>query len=429
MIRVALIDRTSEQRLKLARLVNDVIRNDSFPSYLSSQIDAFPISIQELHFNEDPHIIVLGNSVSSEDIQYIRKLYPRAEILAESDDTSVAKLEKLISAGADDVFKFSIQPQDLIKRILSLQKGDYKNKSGKLILVDSGKGGVGITTFVSALGDFLASSDIKVAILDFDEESQDLSRFLGVRPYLNENLELILSHKRPVLPDYVFQCLQKVWDNKLLYCMTPCDLLSNSNLLDIERLISILGIIEQSFEFTIIDIGNADTKIRSLLYRLADDVLYLVSRDPALVHSSLARLKKMISQEKTSYDYQVKLIKIGSYISRLYDKMINDEVAKIFALEQVQWLHTIVPWDRNVSSWPASGFSSLKCSSRNYKNSITEIGNIYLNNKIENKNKLNINSVIRGILNPAIRLPEVSNHNPPLEIPLKGLVSPLQISS
>ena len=66
----------------------------------------------------------------------------------------------------------------------------------QLILVDAGKGGLCVTSVVAGLGDALAAHGKRVLTIDLDMETQDLSRFLQTRPFVNENLQLLLEEQR-----------------------------------------------------------------------------------------------------------------------------------------------------------------------------------------------------------------------------------------
>ena len=62
----------------------------------------------------------------------------------------------------------------------------------------------------------------RVILVDLDFETQDLSRFIQARPYINENLQTLIDQTAPVTSDTVKECLTKVWlDEPNLEVLAP----------------------------------------------------------------------------------------------------------------------------------------------------------------------------------------------------------------
>src|SRR5882757_6708104 len=74
-------------------------------------------------------------------------------------------------------------------RALNRRRTIWRNQMGKVIVVTSGKGGVGKTTSTAALGAALARTGKNVVVVDFD---------VGLR-----NLDLVMGAERRVVYDLI----------------------------------------------------------------------------------------------------------------------------------------------------------------------------------------------------------------------------------
>jgi len=368
MLNIVVLDRSAESRNRIARQINEFLQSDLKDGGLLPRVSIKPLSRHEMKFHAAPDICIVGEEIIQEEItelHNIRKLLPDSALLVRTPASlqNLAIIEQLARLGADDTMQEDITAPEFLKKLIMLSRKTAKTKSGKLIIVDSGKGGVGVSSVSAGLAEALIDKGKKVALLDFDFETQDLSRFLQVRPYINENLQLLLSGNRPVTEEFVNESLVQVWhDEPNLYCMPP--VAESEDLYDgrapyAKTLMSVLEILDSTFDCVIIDTGCARGSILKTLYRLADKVLFLVNNDPATLYSAVDRVAKM--KVLMSPNAQLTIADNGSFHGSvktgLSHKILKEEFLRASRLQENSWSESIIPFSSGGSRWPGSGMT------------------------------------------------------------------------
>ena len=193
MLELLILDKTAESRNKIRNRLCDFIYTGSQSVDILPRISVKTISVEELSFQKSPKLILLGSEILSKDrgiVSDVKTLFPDIVIVAWINE-SLNKLfiiEDLARLGVADIFLDNISANEFFRKLIILVRKTNKKSNSKIIIVDSGKGGSGVTSIVSALGEIYLDKDKKVLLVDCDVESQDLSRFLQVRPFINENL-------------------------------------------------------------------------------------------------------------------------------------------------------------------------------------------------------------------------------------------------
>ncbi len=364
MLKIAVIDHSAESRNRILEKLNQFLQSDSLELEIVPRINLQPYSIEEIRFKSAPEIIILGDELLVKDptkLSNIRKLLPDTPIIIKINKQleSLASVEQFARMGADDTISDSTTAGEFLRKVILLARRADKTKSGKLIVVDGGKGGVGVTTIAAGLAEALVAQNKKVALLDFDFETQDLSRFLQTRPFINENLQMLLDRTRPVTQEFVEQCLVKVWsDVDTFYCMPP--VAESEDLYDMRALygrtlISILEILDASFDYIVVDVGAARGGILKALYRVADKVLFVVNNDPASLYASVDKILKM--RGLITPTAQLKVIENTLLSSGLPNKFMRAEFLRAAKLDINDWCSKGINYSKNGQKWPASGSS------------------------------------------------------------------------
>lgn len=362
MLKIVVLDNSAESRSRITERLNQVFQSDLSDLDLLPNLSVKPLSLRELKFNSAPDICIVGDEISSDDsgqIATVRKHFPQSAILVSLGAAafkSLAFIEQLIRLGADDVFASEISSQDLLRKIVIWARKAGPKRKGKLVLFDSAKGGTGVTTTVATLGEILLESDKKVALLDMDFDTQDLSRFLQARPFTNENLQLLLDGQRPVSQEFVAQCLSRIWAEDELYCMSPAgdsEVLNQLSSTHSRVMMAILETLDADFDCVLVDIGSARGPLLRLLYRVADKVVLVLNNDPATLYASVDRFGKIKTHLASPSD--IVILENCSTKHGLPNHLLRKEFNRAAGIDVENWSPLAVPFCRFGSRWPGSG--------------------------------------------------------------------------
>ncbi|MCB9029479.1 MAG: AAA family ATPase [Deltaproteobacteria bacterium] len=377
MLRLIVVDISAESRSKLVEQITLFQQLEAQSTSLLPKISVKPLSLEELKFHATPDACLLGPQLIAEDISTvakIRKLLPDTPILTflnESQEDLVL-IEDLARLGADDTISNTITSLDFFKKIILHCRKSRKTSKGELVLVDSAKGGLGVTSLASAIAEELVRDDKKVALIDFDFETQDLSRFLQAKPFINENLQLLLDGSRPITEEFVEQCLVQVWDEEDLYCMPPCG--ETEDLYDYHAgyariLISILEVLDEIYDAVVIDVGCARGSILKTLYRVADKVAFVINNDPAALYASISKA----GQIKSLMAPNARLVFVENMPAKegLPTAVLKNELGFALKDENLNWYPLQIPNCNAGHRWPGSGDTLFSRGSKELQRSIT----------------------------------------------------------
>lgn len=362
MIRIAVIDYSAEARSRILEQLDTFLRSDIPEIQLAPRISLKPLSIQEINFHSAPDVCLIGPELINKEmteISRIKKLFPNTPILVWLDQqlSNLNVIEQIARQGADDFLSFDTSAQYFFKRLLILSRKTIRQSSGKLIVVDGGKGGVGVTTVVAALAELVSSKAQKVVIVDCDFETQDCSRFLQCRPFINENLRLILDEERAISEESVDQCLSLVWqDDKFLRCMAAVadnDDLYNPKSNATRIFMSVLEILDSSNDLVVIDIGCARSNLQKMLYRVADKLIFVINDDPASFYASVEKLTRARSQ--LSAGAQLCVLENNVGLSGLGNRLLRKEFSRAAKIVDSQWSPEPISFCKVGQRWPGSG--------------------------------------------------------------------------
>ena len=366
MIRIVVVDLSAESRSKIVAQLSSFLNLEAKELNFIPRISIKPLSLQELKFHAAPEICVLGEelvSTNPAEIAQIKRFLPNTPLLAQTarHACNLAVVEQLARLGADDVMPPDISATDFLRKVVLLARRNLKQGDGKLILIDAGKGGVGVTTLTAALGEALFQRGKSVALIDCDFETQDLSRFLQVRPFMNENLRLLLDEQRAVTEEAVSECLGSIIDGETGFvCMPPPDQsddLYDSNSRAGQVLFAVLEILDSRYDCVLVDMGSARGAVQKVLYRVADKVVFVVSNDPSCFYASVDRVRRCRSL--LSADAQLLMVENSTAQGGLSNRALRSEFNEAAKLNDNEWADRPVPFCRAGSHWPGSGESLL----------------------------------------------------------------------
>ncbi|MRR06620.1 MAG: CobQ/CobB/MinD/ParA nucleotide binding domain-containing protein [Deltaproteobacteria bacterium] len=122
-----------------------------------------------------------------EEIQYLLTNHPQLSVIVSSFEKNPEWILKLMRAGAVEYLLRPINQDELIQALTKVgrfwfAKPPTENKQGKIIAVYYPTGGVGVTTVAVNLAAGLATDPAKVALVDLNLLTGDISTFLDVNP-------------------------------------------------------------------------------------------------------------------------------------------------------------------------------------------------------------------------------------------------------
>ncbi|MBN9072142.1 MAG: septum site-determining protein MinD [Rhizobiales bacterium] len=151
---------------------------------------------------------------------------------------------------------------------------------GKVVVVTSGKGGVGKTTSTAALGAALAQTGLKVALIDFD---------VGLR-----NLDLVMGAERRVVFDLVnvtqgaaklSQALIRDKRIETLYLL-PASQTRDKDALTEEGVAHVVGALREKFDYVLCDSPAGIERGAQLAMRFADEAVIVTNPEVSSVRDS-----------------------------------------------------------------------------------------------------------------------------------------------
>lgn len=380
MLQIAVVDLGAASRQELCT---------RYQSYVRQQFEQFPLlptySIQpfapnELSFNGTPDIFIVGPELVRADIlevSRLRALYPQTTIFVAVDDdlSSLSSIEQLARLGADDVLLSHMAAEDFVRKLVLLSRKRPIESHGSLIVVDGAKGGVGVTTVTAAIGEALAVQGHSVALIDGDFESQDLSRFLQSRPFINENLRLLLDEQRPVTKEFVDHCTVRMWAELPNLSVVPpppeADDLWAPSTRQARIFTQFLEILQNSNRYIVVDLAALRGLFRDVLYRAADTLLCVVNNDPASLFASLDRVERI--RRGAGAEARLSLVENGSFGIGVSNDLLRTEFARAAHLDDSSWMPCTIPFCTKGAAWPASGGTLLSVASGKTAKSLQKI--------------------------------------------------------
>jgi MinD-like ATPase involved in chromosome partitioning or flagellar assembly len=379
MIEVVVIDVSASVRLELHDEISQSLSSKEMPPYLPPQVSVVPLSIQELQFRDKPKLAFLGNSFSHGDlheIRPIRRLLPETLLIlnCKTLPNDPHFLDEVFSLGVDDVIIGGITVSNLMPKLIRVSRDTKSQASGKILLIDGAKGGVGTTAVAGAIVDGLSLTGKKSAIIDLDIDSRDLSRFLRARPLYNDSLEEILKGDLNVSPESVSRCFLPIADNGNFTVMTPalpCGEHADARHPLAQRFFSVLKSAHALFDYLVIDAGSARGTFLECLYKISDKIILVTNNDPATLFATVEKLNLSVKTNGSTTNV-VTVINAPS-TSGLPLSLISNQLANLIGVTSLQDEILTLPKCEKAARWPASGQTMLGLGNKRFRRKYKEL--------------------------------------------------------
>ncbi|NMC62573.1 MAG: MinD/ParA family protein [SAR324 cluster bacterium] len=366
MIRIVIVDSSAESRKRIMDELNACFALDPSQLQFFPKLSITPLDPEELRFHRIPDICIVGSKMLIEEIgelTRVRRLFPNTAILVRCNGQfdSLSMVEHLARLGADDILPANLNSLELLRRIILHARSATRTRNGMLILIESGKGGLGVTSIAAALGEAFLNYGKKTLLVDFDFDTQDLCRFLQARPFFNETLGALINQSKPIVQEVVEDCIIPVWpDDDRFFVMPPpvsCEEIFESNNSSLRNLVSVFEVLDSLFDVIIVDTGAARGALRKTLYRIADRLLFVINNDPASMFASVERISDALISISPSAE--VNVLHNAPQKHGLPLNLVESEISRATRLDKARIISKCIPFSKNASSWPGSGQTLL----------------------------------------------------------------------
>ncbi len=201
-----------------------------------------------------------------------------------------------------------------------------KPRQTRVIVISSGKGGVGKSTIALNMSLLLCEQNKKVILMDADMGLANLDIMLGIMP------EYTIQHVmqgRKRLKDIIMDGPAGL---KIIPGGSGINELANLNDNDISRLIQELGKVDGEYDYMIIDTGAGIARNVISFLLAADDVIMVTTAEPTSLTDAYGTIKTIIRQ---SYAGTIYLI-----VNKVTDKYEGIMVAEKFKIACKKFLAT-----------------------------------------------------------------------------------------
>lgn len=360
MLHIAAIEIHAAGRHELVRKLNALIEAAGSSPHLIPPISIRPVAPEEAAFLHAPEVVIAGPVLceeSPDSLRRFRSLFPEAYLIGMLADHTdqLGRAEALASRGVDELMSVSIAAVQFLQRLIVLNRSLASSRRGKLILVDGAKGGVGATSIAAGIGEMLATLGHSTALVDLDSDTQDLSRFLGARPYLNDTLQMILNQQSPLTKENMAQSLVQVGDEAAPFSLVPPVMTPYATLSPMtpagKSFLAFLQMIDSEYNYTIIDLAHAGPDLRLSLLRGADKVVVVVNGAPSTLHGAA---QKITTMKAIHGDFSRLHIIENISPHSLPSSLMRSEITKMTGMPREGWIESAIPYSRPVAYWPGS---------------------------------------------------------------------------
>jgi MinD-like ATPase involved in chromosome partitioning or flagellar assembly len=359
MIELGIIDLSADGRRRIASLIEKWAWVSPDSRVSTPRVSLSLLSPEEIRFNGSLDVCVIGPELIGCDaafIQTIRQQLPGKLILCvlNQEIYSFGLIEQLGRLGVDDVLLDTATSDEFFRRLVLLQRRLNHKHKGRLIIVASARGGVGCTFVAASLAEGYLAVGKRVCVVDCDVISQDLTRFLQVKPHVSESMRLLLDQQRVVTSETVAECCEPIWSDEPNIACVPPAAGQDESIFATPRaarsLTSILEVLQTQHDVLVVDAAALPAPIMSALFQICDEAVFVANRDPAGAFAHRQCL--LLISGCVRPDAQVSVVINDNSVATASLSMLRAEALAVpgRATRQI-----ILPRTPKASRWPCSG--------------------------------------------------------------------------
>jgi MinD-like ATPase involved in chromosome partitioning or flagellar assembly len=364
MIELGLVDLSADSRRRLASLVERWMWSRPEGRLSAPRISLQPLSPEEVRFNGAIDVCIVGPELIDCDaafINSIRQQLPDKILICVLDARSYSfgLVEQLGRFGVDDVLVDSASSDEFFRRLLLLQRKIRGRKKGSLVVVDSARGGVGRTFITAALSEGWFLQGQKVCVIDCDVISQDLTRFLQVRPHVNDSLRMLIEQQRVVTSDTVSECVRPVWvDEPRFGCVAPPTGGDETLYTTQHAQRGLLAVVEAlllQYDRVVVDTSSLVSAAKNALFQSCDELFFVVNRDASAAYANRQALSLISGFMRP--DASLTTIINDNGAGSAPPSLLKSQVVVIAGRSMS---HLVVPRCAKAMAWMCSGYTPYR---------------------------------------------------------------------
>lgn len=359
MIELGIIDLSADGRRRLASLIEKWtwVSPDSRAS--TPRVSLTLLSPEEIRFNGALDVCVIGPELIGCDaafIHTIRQQLPGKLILCVLTQQiySFGLVEQLGRLGVDDVLLDTASSDEFFRRLVLLQRRLSHKQKGRLVVVGSSRGGVGCTFLAASLAEGYLNAGKRVCVVDCDVISQDLTRFLRVKPHVSEPVRLLLDQQRVVTSETVAECHAGVWsDEPNMVCIPPAagqDETIFATPRAARALTAILEVLQTQHDVVVVDAASLPALTTSALYQICDEAVFVANRDPGGAFAYRQAL--LLISGCVRPDARITVVINDNSVATASLSVLRRDALSVPGRETRQ---VVIPRTPKASRWPCSG--------------------------------------------------------------------------
>jgi MinD-like ATPase involved in chromosome partitioning or flagellar assembly len=364
MIELGIVDLSAEGRRRLSSLIERWSWKAPDSRISVPRFSLHLLSPEELRFHGALDVCIVGPELVSCDAAFVNNL--RQQIpdkilicVLDSRTYSFGLVEQLGRLGVDDVLIDTATSEEFFRRVLLLQRRVRDKARGRLVVVDSARGGVGKTFLAAALAEGWFNKGERVCVIDCDVVSQDLTRFLQVRPHVNEPLRLLVDQQRVITSETVNECARPVWiDEPRLVCVPPAaggDEAFFSTPHAQRGFVAVIEALLLKYDRVLIDTSGLISAAKNALFQICDEIQFVVNRDASAAYANRQALSLIAGFLKPDATLTTLLNDTGVGTASL--SLLKDQVV-VIAGRKIS--HVTVPRSPHAVAWVCSGYTPYR---------------------------------------------------------------------
>jgi pilus assembly protein CpaE len=263
----------------------------------------------------------LGRGV--EDVRYILSKFPRMSVFVTCSEKSSDWILSLMRAGAVEYILRPVDWSDLGEALqkvgrLWVSRPTVVAKEGKVISVYNPIGGMGTTTIAVNLAASLAVGNDKVALVDLNLFSGDVSSFLDVNP--TYTLSSVTTNIARLDASFLMSVMTR--HSSGIYVLTEPLEVDEASDVTAEQLLRVIAFLKGVFNYIVIDTGGQLAGCNMAVFENSDHIFF----NSVLSLPALKNTKRYLStmERKGLLKGRVKLI-VNRYLSRADIKVSDAE--------------------------------------------------------------------------------------------------------
>ena len=357
-MKILIIDENAATQAKYAE------RFSSLPASDVETLDLHIMLVDKDAYQEHLNIIdvvVLGSSLKEGCLLLAKKIkdqFPNITVIIFADtqhyNTNLIKQSQYL--GVKRVLPDTSEDLEFLQELYAIDaiyRRDGTLPYGKVTIIASPKGGAGTTTLVAGLGEISSLENKKTLLIDFDFNTQDLTRALTLYGRQNDSFLEWMDNPKKLSLNTFLNTAVNVDENTVLLSPPKEATIGYDLFYHQEGLTIIKKIIELSryyFENIIIDLGDSNGPAVDLLMTLSDEIVVLTGECALSITACELFLQKIVKIK--NHQENIKILATGD---RHSVKEIKESINHILNLPESAWINTNVPNDSKVFDWPASG--------------------------------------------------------------------------